>query len=205
MHYCQRCNPAVTLEPAGDVARCPQCGWTEIARREPLFVVSGASGSGKSAVFAPLALALPECAVFDADWLIDPLSRTHPVDWQAFRDAWLSVAHGVAQARRSTVLLGTFMPEQLEQLPARRWMGPIHFAVLDCTDESRTARLQARPPWREHAIAEHLAFAAHLRRTIEVVIDTTTDTPQQVADQVAAWVRLTTGGVACGEFGKRRY
>ncbi|GAB4055364.1 P-loop nucleotide/nucleoside kinase family protein [Catellatospora paridis] len=191
MHYCQRCEPAVTLEPTADVAVCTRCGWAEPARREPLYVVTGASGSGKSAIFAPLAAALPECVVFDVDWLIDPMKTDGSVAWDAFRDAWLSVAHGIAQGRRSTVLLGPLMPEQLADLPSRRWIGPVHFAVLDCTDEQRRARLQARPSWREHAIGEHLAFAAHLRRTIGTVLHTGTDTPDQTARQVAAWVRST--------------
>ncbi|GAA2368288.1 hypothetical protein Cme02nite_27620 [Catellatospora methionotrophica] len=172
MHYCQRCEPAVGLEPTADVAVCSRCGWTEPGRREPLYVVTGASGSGKSAIFAPLAAALPDCVVFDVDWLIDPMKATGSLDWDAFRDAWLSVAHGIAQGRRSTVLLGPLMPEQLVGLPSRRWIGPVHFAVLDCTDEQRRARLDARPSWREHAIGEHLAFAAQLRRTISTVLHT---------------------------------
>jgi hypothetical protein len=193
MHYCQRCEPARALEPtAPDLAVCPQCGWAETARRTPLYVVTGASGSGKSAIFAPLAAGLPEFAVFDMDWLIDPLTNsTGSVDWDAFRDAWLSVAHGLAQGYRSTVLLGPWMPEGVETSPSRRWIGPIRFAVLDCADEHRRARLTRRPTWREHAIDKQLSFAAHLRRTISPVLDTTSDTPEQTALRVAAWVRTS--------------
>ncbi|MEV0458292.1 hypothetical protein [Catellatospora methionotrophica] len=96
MHYCQRWEPAVTLDPSADVAVCARCGWTEPARREPLYVVTGASGSGKSAILAPLAATLAECVVFDVDWLIDPMTSGGSVAWAAFRDAWLSVAHGIA-------------------------------------------------------------------------------------------------------------
>lgn len=189
MHYCQRCEPAVGLEPAGEQAICSSCGWTEPARREPLFVVTGASGSGKTAIFPLLANALPECAVFDMDWLIDPMSTAGPVDWEAFRDAWLCVAHGVAQGHRSTVLLGPLMPDWLEGLPKRRWIGPIHFVVLDCPDEQRRARLQARPSWRERATERHLSFASYLRQNMDDVLETGTDTPEQTAQRVAAWVR----------------
>jgi hypothetical protein len=38
--------------------------------------------------------------VFDVDWLIDPFAQGGSfasLNWPAFRDAWLSVAHGVAQ------------------------------------------------------------------------------------------------------------
>jgi hypothetical protein len=191
MHYCQRCEPALALEPAvPDLGVCPHCGWAETARRAPLHVVAGASGSGKTAIFAPLATALPEYAVFDMDWLIDPLKTSAgSVDWDALRDAWLSVAHGLAQGYRRTVLLGPLLPDWVEALPSRRWIGPIRFAVLDCDDEQRRARLTERPSWREHAIDEHLGFAAHLRRTISPVLDTTSDTPEQTALRVAAWVR----------------
>jgi hypothetical protein len=48
------------------------------------------------------------CAVFDADWLIDPLGRAAKdgqIDWTAFTDTWLHVAHGVAQNGLPTLLL----------------------------------------------------------------------------------------------------
>src|SRR5205085_2810852 len=138
----------IVMAPRDDLAVCPVCGASEMARRLPLFVVTGASGSGKTTVFPHLVAALPECLVFDVDWLIGPFERAcefGEVDWPALRDAWLSVAHGAAQSGRHTVLLGPFTPAQLEELPGRRWVGDLRFAVLDCADEARRARLTARP------------------------------------------------------------
>jgi hypothetical protein len=197
MHYCQNCDDPIPMKPAVDaggrqVARCTQCGTTVPARRLPLFVVSGASASGKSAITQPLIDALPECAVFDVDWLIDPLTRLalpDPMDWAAFRDAWLAVAHGLAQGGRSTVLLSPFVPEQLEELPLREWVGEIHFAALDCSDDLRRQRLEARPKWREREIDRHLEFAAELRKRLDPVISTDEGTPEDAAASVARWVR----------------
>jgi hypothetical protein len=173
MHYCQRCDVPVAMRPQGDLAQCPACGSTERALRLPLFVVTGASGSGKTTVHPYVVAALPDCVVFDVDWLIDPFeAASRPINWAALRDAWVSVAHGVAQGGRHTVLLGSFMPEQLLDTPARKWVADIHFAVVDCDDDVRRARLSARPPWRERAIERHISFAAHLRRTVPVVIPT---------------------------------
>lgn len=179
------------MEPDGDLASCSRCGTSEYARRRPLFVVTGASGSGKSTVRSPLSAELTECEVFDVDWLIDPIGRVSapgPTDWAALRDSWLHVAHGVAQSGRATVLLGTVMPEQLDELPGRRWISAVHFAVLDCSDAQRRRRLEARPPWRERAVEEHIAFAGHLRRTIPTGF-TTDGSPAEAAQAIARWVR----------------
>jgi hypothetical protein len=195
VHYCQQCDRPTVMQPQGDLAVCPVCGAGEMARRLPLFVVTGASGSGKTTVFPHLVAALGESLVFDVDWLIGPFERAcefGEVDWPAFRDGWLSVAHGAAQSGRHAVLLGPFMPEQLDDLPGRRWITDVHFAVLDCPDDVRRARLEARPPWRERAIERHVAFAAHLRRTIPVVVPTD-GTPQEAARRLADWVTAIVG------------
>jgi hypothetical protein len=86
------------------------------------------------------------------------------------------------------VLLGPLVPEQLADVAARRWVGDIHFAVLDCTDHARRARLAARPAWRGRAIDDHIAFAAHLRGVIPTVMSTDTG-PVDAAQRVAEWVR----------------
>ena len=180
------------MAPSGDLAVCPDCGHAEPARRRPLFVVTGASGSGKTGIFPHLVAALPEHLVFDADWLIGPFERAceyGEVDWPALRDAWLSVAHGAAQSGRSTVLLAPFTADQLETLPGHRWISQVYFTVLDCSDDVRTARLEARPRWRERAVERHLAFAAHLRATVPDLVRTDDCPPAESAARVAARVR----------------
>jgi dephospho-CoA kinase len=157
-----------------------------------LFVVTGASGSGKTAVLAPLARRLAgRCVTFDADWLLDAaqeLSAGQPVSWPAFRDAWLAIAHAVAQCGMPTVLLGPFMPQQLDDLPARRWIGTIHFLALDCPDGVRRERLMTRPAWRARDITEQTEFGRWLRANIADRVDTSRGTPDDTAAAVTAWV-----------------
>lgn len=196
MHYCEQCDDPVRLTPlADDTAVCGRCGAVSAVRKRQLFMVVGASASGKTTVLPDLIAALPECAVFDVDWLIDPMTRASlpdPVDWASFRATWLAVAHGLAQGGRSTVLLGPFIPENLEGLPERQWITDIRFALLDCADDVRRSRLEARPRWRERNIDEHLAFAAHLRGPANLdgpTIRTDLMPPGDVARDLAAWVR----------------
>ncbi len=192
-HYCQSCDSPVAMEPRDGQAVCPACGRADgAAARGPLFVVTGASGSGKTAVLAPLARRLRgRCVVFDADLLLDAagaLSGDRPIDWPAFRAAWLAVAHGAAQSGLPAVLLGPFIPAHLDALPARRWTGPIRFLVLDCPDELRRDRINARPRWRARDLDEQVEFGRWLRRNIPDRVDTSRGAPDDTAAAVAAWV-----------------
>jgi len=180
------------MEPRDGHAVCPQCGWADDAVLGPLFIVTGASCSGKTAVLAPLARRLRgRCITFDADLLLDSagaLSGGKPINWTGFRDAWLAVAHGVAQAEMPTVLLGPFIPDHLRDLPARRWTGDIHFFALDCPDDLRRARISARPRWRSHDIEGQVEFGQWIRRNIPDRFDTSNGTPEDTAAAISAWV-----------------
>jgi hypothetical protein len=154
--------------------QCPGCGSRlHVASRAPLFVVTGASCSGKTAILAPLAAALAaDCVTFDADVLMDAagaLSRDQPIDWPAFHAAWLAVAHGVAQSGLPTVLLAPIGPGSPESLPARRRIGDIRYLVLDCPDDVRRQRMAARPRWRLHDVEEQVNWAAGFGRTCRTV------------------------------------
>ena len=63
------CGPAAALDrdPLAPVLRCARGGAEERVPALPLFVVTGASGAGKTTVTGPLRRLLPDCAVFEAD------------------------------------------------------------------------------------------------------------------------------------------
>jgi chloramphenicol 3-O-phosphotransferase len=189
--FCMACGPGAALlrDPLARTLHCPRCGDVQHVPALPLFVVTGASGAGKTTITEPLRALLPECDVFEADITL----QVAALGWETWRDTWLRLAHGVALNGRVTVLCGSLMPSQLEAVPARKLLGPIHFANLDCPDEALAARLRNRPAWRhgcvETAITEHQRFAAWLRAHIRPSWDTSTLTPAEAAERVAAWVR----------------
>jgi len=186
------CGPAAVVDrdPAAPVLRCARCGDAQRVPALPLFVVTGPSGAGKTTVTGPLRRLLPDCAVFDADLTL----HIAALGWETWRDTWLRLVYGEALNGRVTVLCGSSLPAQLDALPARKLLGPIHFCTLDCPDDVLAARLRARPSWRhsssETVIAEHQRFAGWLRTHIQPCFDTSVSTPDEVAEHIAAWVRL---------------
>lgn len=195
--FCMTCGPAAVLDRdpvAPPVLRCARCGAEQRVPGLPMFVVTGASGAGKTTITEPLRRLLPDCAVFDVDLTL----QVAALGWETWRDTWLRVAYGEALSGRVTVLCGSLLPDQLDAVPARKLLGPVHFCNVDCPDGVLAGRLRARPSWRhssvEAAVAEHQRFAAWLRTNIQPSFDTSVLTPEKVAERIAAWVRHTRDG-----------
>jgi hypothetical protein len=170
--FCLTCGPGAVLDrdPAAPVLRCASCGAGTEVPALPLFVVTGASGAGKTTVTTPLRRLVPECAVFEGDLIL----HIAALGVDTWRDTWLRIAHAVALNGSPTVLCTSLLPSQLESLPAHKLLGPIHFCNLDCPDDVLAARLRARPSWRhsstEEAILTHQRFAAWLRPQLQTAI-----------------------------------
>jgi RNase adaptor protein for sRNA GlmZ degradation len=196
--FCMQCGPGTVLQPDPPARlRCPRCGATRRLPGRPLFVVTGASGTGKSVIVEPLRRRLPDWEVFETDVIL----HVAALGWDTWRNTWLQLAHAIALNGRATMLCGSLVPEHLENLPARRLVGPIHFCSLDCPDAVLAQRLRARPAWRGwtgQCIADQQRFAASLRQQIRPTFDTSALSVDAVADRVAGWVRQTLAGMAPG-------
>jgi predicted kinase len=189
---CDRCGgyiqPVVNVE--AQAIRCPVCDHVAAMRMLPLFVVTGASGVGKTTVVRELRTLLPDWEIFETDII-------HGADWQQVKCNWLRIAHSIAQSGRHTILCGTLLPEELRQCDHVSFFSQIHFLNLHCDDVTRAARLHARPAWRgcdEAFIEQHRRFAQWLLDHAATdfdppmpTVETTHATPAQVAEQIRAW------------------
>jgi hypothetical protein len=56
--FCLQCGPGAVLQPdrQARLLQCPGCGTGQRLAAYPLFVVTGASGTGKSTITGPLRL-----------------------------------------------------------------------------------------------------------------------------------------------------
>ncbi len=192
---CSNCgaHALTNAEGRSNSTCCTECGQTTPANILPLFVVTGASGSGKTSVIPELRCRLPECVVFDKDLLWGRVTSEH------FTNNWLRIAYSIAQGGRHTVICGTIMPWDIDASSDRGLVGTVHFLNLHCCDEIREQRLRARPEWRQNAsneyINEHKQFARWLIDNASTkydppmpTVDTSNKPVAEVAGAIAQWV-----------------
>lgn len=153
----------------------------------PFFIVTGASGSGKTFIVPELRKALPAFDVFDVDMMKGD-------DWQLKKINWLRVAYSIALSGRGTVLCGTILPRDVDRCDYHDRFSQIHVANLHCSEPIRRTRLGERK-WSPEMIQKHVEMAAWLLDHKDTafaapmeVIDGGETSPACVAQEIAAWV-----------------
>jgi chloramphenicol 3-O-phosphotransferase len=164
-----------------------------------LNIVTGAPGAGKSsALEAFLALRAPFVA-WDIDWLLPAASalartdiRTTSRAWPPYNRLWLDVLRGVVRNGGTPVLFSPLDPRDLAPDDMPSWCGGVRWLLLDCSDEVRIRRLNARGETAA-VQAEALADAAFLRSAISACVDTGVHSPAEVAARILRWLQSGSG------------
>jgi gluconate kinase len=142
---CDRCGDLVA-QPL----TCRACGHEQGFLRQPLFCLSGASGTGKSTVARALVPRLSDrFVVLEQDLLWLPQLSDPTDDHRLFRSSWLRLAAMIGQNGRPVLLCGTVVPPELEPLPERALFTTVHYLALTCRSDVLAQRLRARPAWRQ--------------------------------------------------------
>jgi len=194
------------IEPEGAYAICPSCGFRHKFLRLPLFILTGASGVGKSTVCLKLAARMKDVVVMDSDILPHSEFDQPETNYREYRETWLRVCKYISQAGKPVVLCGVGEPTQFEQCTERRYFSELHYLALICDDQTHAARLKNRPMWngasRDEFIKEQVSFNRWLvdnARTTEppmTLLDTSELTLDETQDKVARWIRSLMNGRA---------
>ncbi|MGB9180483.1 MAG: AAA family ATPase [Pyrinomonadaceae bacterium] len=189
------------IEPSGAFAVCPACGYRHKFVRLPLFILTGASGAGKSTVCLALASKTAECVVMESDILWRDEFNRPETDYREYRETWLRLCKNISQAGKPVVLCGAAVPAQFEQCVERRYFSTLHYLALVCEDEILAARLRHRPSWRgsfkDEYIKEHLAFNRWLMENAAkteppvTLLDTSGMSVDESVKGVEQWIRLS--------------
>lgn len=185
-------------------AICPECGQGHPFLRQPLFVLTGASGAGKTAVFHHLTRHISQAVALEGDILWSETFHA-PESWPRFHNLWLRLAKNIGQGGKPVLLAGAGLgvPSNLESCQERRYVGDIHYLALVCDDDALAQRLRARPAWRESGgegfVASQLDFNRWFKEVgstvtpLMTLLDTTNATVAETAVSAHQWLltRLT--------------
>ena len=185
--------------PDGPYAVCPHCEHQHKFLRLPLFVITGASGTGKSSACLVLAAKTKDFVVIDSDILWRSEFDQPDTDYRNYREMWLRVCKNISQAGKPVILCGASLPEQFEQCIERRYFSEIHYLAVVCSDEALESRLRSRPAWRnssdEEYIKTHVAFNRWLKENARhteppmSLVDTSEITVDESVERVEEWLR----------------
>jgi hypothetical protein len=156
----------------------------------PLYVLTGAPGSGKTTALAAIRRRLHGVVALDMDAFLDAASALAGADLRYAADRWpaynllcRALVASVVDSGADCLLLTPLEPHEVPD-----WRpGEVAWAVLDCPDPVRRERLVRRGmPAGE--IADAVRDAGQLRR-LGLPIVPSTGTVADTAARVAAWVR----------------
>ena len=187
------------IDPAGPFAICPHCHYAHPFLQQPLFIVTGASGAGKSTACLALVPILKECVVMESDMLWGLIPPTPEDNYRSYRNAWLRIAKNIGQSGRPVVLCGSAIPEQYERCAERRYFSTLHYLALVCEEAVLIERLKQRPAWRKSGSTETLERMAQFNRWLRehafttqpamTLYDTTQCSIAETAEDIAQWIR----------------
>ena len=203
---CGEFNADKLIVPEGPYAECLSCHYRHKFIRLPLFVLTGASGSGKTTTCLAFAAKAMDLVVLESDILWREEFTQPETNYRNYRETWLRVCKNISQAGRPVVLCGTALPEQFEQCVERRYFSNINYLALVCSDEILASRLRSRSAWRgsstDEYVTTHVAFNTWLKNNAKsteppmTLLDTSDITVGESVEAVEEWVSSCVGGEA---------
>ena len=179
-------------------AICPDCGHGHTFVLQPLFIICGPSGGGKTAVCRQLQGQNLPFIPLEADILHRAEFYTPESGKHDFHEMWLRVCKNIGQAGKPIALFNSGgLPQNVEPCVERRYFSTIHYLALVADDATIAARLEARPAWRgctPDFIADHVAYNQWLRHEgphyspVINFIDTTLTTIGETSTEVSKWI-----------------
>ena len=181
------------------VAECPTCGFKHKFMRLPLFIICGASGTGKTAVCRSLNTEGAAYIALEGDILWCPAFDKSDNNYRDFFEVWLRMSKNINQSGRPVVLFnaGAGVPANLQDCIELRYFSAVHTLVFICDDTTLTTRLRNRPSWRgcsDAFIQEQLEFNrwySEVRPTLDpsvTLLDTSSIPVTQTVVSVNAWI-----------------
>lgn len=164
-------------------------------KRQPLFIVTGASCVGKSTICEQLFVNEKDYIVMESDLLWNDIYNTPDDDFCVYRRLWMRICSNISQIGKPVVLCGCAVPKQFENQPERGLFLNIHYLAVVCDnivleDRMRNGRKVNDKNW----IKSSLDFNDWLKQNADhispciTLLDTNHISPAEAAKIADAWI-----------------
>jgi broad-specificity NMP kinase len=202
--HCGSYRPDKEIQQNPSRAICPDCGHSHRFAPQPLFIICGPSGGGKTAVCRQLLGQTLSFIPLEADILSNPAIVHSDDAFRDFNEMWLRVCKNIGQAGKPVALFHSGgLPQHIEPCVERRCFNTVYYLALVAEDAAITARLKARPAWRgctPENIADQVAYNQWLRQEgpqrtpVITILDTTQANIEETSLEIITWIHEKLSG-----------
>jgi broad-specificity NMP kinase len=162
-------------------------------KKLPLFIITGASGVGKSTTCEMLFQNESEYIVMESDLLWHDVYNTPKDNYRNYRELWLRVCANISQIGKPTVLCGCAVPEQFEVCIEKELFTKIYYLAIICDDEILENRMRnGRKITDENWIKSSIDFNRWIKENAKKqnidLINTTRLSLEQAAKEIDKWI-----------------
>jgi chloramphenicol 3-O-phosphotransferase len=168
-------------------------------KRKRLFLIGGASGTGKTTVCRRLAGTIANLVVLDGD-VVWSCGNFTPDKAAGFYSFCLRLCAEIADSGVDVAVFhaGMGIPENILSCGEKSLFSTIHFLALTCADDELERRLMQRPEWKDRDASGFIRAMKGMNAMyrshpgaegipIEKV-DTTDVSPEESSRRIAEWI-----------------
>jgi hypothetical protein len=164
-------------------------------KKQPLFIITGASGVCKSSICGFLFNNETDYIVLGSDLLWHDIYNTPEDGYRNYRELWLRVCAQISQIGKPVVLCGCATPDQFEVCDNRSAFSVIHYLAIVSSDATLENRMRnGRGIADDNWIKSSVRFNGWLRENAGMtepkmkLLDTTDVAPELSAKKVDHWI-----------------
>lgn len=167
IEICPRCGNAHRDKTVnGAHVSCPACGHSWGFLKLPLFVITGASGVGKTTTVQALQAASQEFVCLDADFFYNIMPHETDADYLAQTEQMQAFALDVMQCGKPTVWAKAGNIDMLDKTYGAQFFSHIHVLALTCPEPDLRRRMAqgrgiADPDWLQSSADYNQYFIDH--------------------------------------------
>jgi adenylylsulfate kinase-like enzyme len=195
---CPKCGstePEKKVTEDGKFIICHKCNNKWPFKRMPLFIITGASGVGKTTTCQELMQNEKDYIVMDGDILFFMKHDTEKA-LKFKRETLLRMAKNIAQIGMPVVLNSASMPEQFEDTCERQYFSHIYYIAMVCESDILEKRMRRGrgiedEEWIKSSISFNNWFYEKGKTHTPIIdlCDTTNRTVKEAAQFVDSWVK----------------